>query len=345
MRMGRPRSTRKDLPPGLHWDGRRGYYYRSTKAGSRRYVGIGRVEREAAIARWVELTRDLMPKNNPLPGTLAELMGQYRERGLPLVPGESTRKEYTRQLVILEKRWGAKTYARTADAAQNSEHLRPGFFNSYLDAFRRGERGAIQARQDVRLVSSIFSWAIGRDYTSFNPCIGVDYPQSKPRKGDIDDETLAKIVAVAPKALRLMIQFGEITGVRKTDIRLLTIQQVKARIDVEQSKTQMPQTWEISPGVRAILDEAATLPGRVRSTFIFPSRKGTPYTENGMQTMWRRACAKAGVTGKIFRDLRTEAINDAQDAGMDAQAFAGHADPRTTRRHYLKRPVKVTPLR
>lgn len=49
--MARPRTKRKDLPPGLYWDDRRGFYFRRGK-----YVGIGKVDREKAIKAWVKIT-------------------------------------------------------------------------------------------------------------------------------------------------------------------------------------------------------------------------------------------------------------------------------------------------
>jgi hypothetical protein len=46
-----------------------------------------------------------------------------------------------------------------------------------------------------------------------------------------------------------------------------------------------------------------------------------------------------------FRDFRTTALNEARRTGQSAKDLAGHADERTTERHYLDEPLKVTPLR
>ena len=56
MTMGRPRTKRKDLPPGLCWRERGGYYYFATRAGKRRFVPIGHVTREL---RGLRLAGDL----------------------------------------------------------------------------------------------------------------------------------------------------------------------------------------------------------------------------------------------------------------------------------------------
>ena len=43
MTMGRPRKKRKDLPPGLYWSERRGFYYYRVLRGETTYAGIGKV--------------------------------------------------------------------------------------------------------------------------------------------------------------------------------------------------------------------------------------------------------------------------------------------------------------
>ena len=46
-----------------------------------------------------------------------------------------------------------------------------------------------------------------------------------------------------------------------------------------------------------------------------------------------------------FRDFRTTALNEACRTGQSAKDLAGHADERTTERHYLDEPLKMKPLR
>jgi integrase len=79
--------------------------------------------------------------------------------------------------------------------------------------------------------------------------------------------------------------------------------------------------------------------------YVFPTSKGTPYSEQEVHYMRRQALAKAGLTGLQHRDIRKAAINEAKRLGMNAQEFAGHADAHTTEKHYLNEPVKVRPTR
>jgi integrase len=225
------------------------------------------------------------------------------------------------------------------------EYLKPLDFTIYLDAFRNGERGSTQANHDVRLVSTMFSWAIARGYTLFNPVSGALYVSEKVRKVRLDDATREKIRAKVRPALALMIELAALTGMRKTDLRFLTCQQVvDGEIRVGQHKTGTAQDWEITPAVQAVLDAAAKLPGPDCSMYVFPNRRGQPYTESALQTLWYRARKAAGVSGYQFRDIRKRAINEARERG-DATAFAGHKDPRTTHRNYFTEAAKVKPLR
>jgi integrase len=112
-------------------------------------------------------------------------------------------------------------------------------------------------------------------------------------------------------------------------------------------KTGKKLDFAITPAIRAILDEAATLPGRRRSLYVFPTRRGTPYTDSGLQDAWRTAKMKAGLhdVKATFRDLRTTELNAIHREGGDATAAAGHADKRTTDRHYISEPTKIIPRR
>ena len=114
--------------------------------------------------------------------------------GLPTVNGETTRTEYRRQAPKRRERWGERQYAKTEAQAMTGEYLKPLDFTIYLDAFRNGERGSTQANHDVRLVSTMFSWAIARGYTLFNPVSGALYVSEKVRKVRLDDATREKDV-------------------------------------------------------------------------------------------------------------------------------------------------------
>jgi integrase len=86
---------------------------------------------------------------------------------------------------------------------------------------------------------------------------------------------------------------------------------------------------------------------------VFCTRKGGQLSEWGLQSLWRAALRRANrdladvgiaITGLTFHDLRSKAIDDAAERGRDPVAFASHADGKVTRRHYLRRAKRQTPL-
>ena len=135
-------------------------------------------------------------------------------------------------------------------------------------------------------------FAFGRrcGMTSYNPCEGAERNTEQPRKRVLSVEIREQIIAAAFPALRLMCELSDVTSMRKTDVRLLLLSKVSAQeIVVESSKTGIKRAYEITPAVRAILNEAAALPGRKISLYVFPTRRGTPSTESALQTAWARA--------------------------------------------------------
>lgn len=204
----------------------------------------------------------------------------------------------------------------------------------------------------VATLSAAFSFARRAGICTYNPCIGAERNVEVARKVVITDEIRDKLLAAAPLALRLIASMSDVTGLRKTDIRLLLRSQVSdeaIRVTPSKTKRRTGKTLEfqITPAVRAILDQATALPGRKISMYVFPTRKGTPYSESALQTAWTRAKVKAGLedVDLTFRDLRTTELNAIHREGGDATKTAGHATSSTTERHYISEPTRIKPRR
>jgi hypothetical protein len=346
--MGRPRSRRKDLPTGLYFHAKLGYYYRES-SGVRARIWFHTQDREQAIKLYVKARHKPAPA---VAGTVAELVDRYIRDELPrrIRLGklkQITADEYARQAPLLKEVFGDKQYALTPAEPGRHDVLRRADVVTHLRQFE-GLRGAVSANRLVALLSVVFENAASIGICTYNPCIGAERNQETPRKKVLTEALRGDILGNAHPALRLIGQMGELTAMRKTDIRNLMLTQISdGVIHVEQSKTGARQDFELTPAIQAVLAEAAKLPGRKISMFVFPTRKGTPYSESGMQSAWRRAKKKAGMDGvdAVFRDLRTTELNEVKKAGGDATATAGHADQRTTARHYLTVPTRVKPRR
>jgi integrase len=351
MKVGRARTLRPDLPPGLIFDSEwQTYHFRGTRGGERLYVPFGKIGREAAIKAYWKVVG---PQEEASPtGTVGELINRYLREELPrrLRIGRMkpiTAMEYERIGPTLRQAFGKFKLARTAAESGRHDVLRTLDVDQYLRK-REGARGAVQANREIAVMSAIFAFGRRCGMANYNPCEGAERNTEQARKRVLSGELRTQIMAVASPALRLMCELSDVTSMRKTDVRLLMLSKVRDdEILVESSKTGIKRAYEITPAVRAVLEAAATLPGRKISLYVFPTRKGTPFSESALQTLWKRAKEKAGLADvdMTFRDFRTTALNEARRTGQSAKDLAGHADERTTERHYLDEPLKVKPLR
>lgn len=350
--LGRPREKRKDLPPGLYFKPASGiYFYRK---GSD-YRSFGVIGREQAIRAWVKHTghRDELATD----GTVAELIDDYVRDELPRRVrleklAQITADEYRRQAPIIRKEFGSYLYAVTQGQLERPNVLRVHHVQRFVRSFE-GKRGSSYANRLASLLSGVFAAAIREGRTEFNPCIGVERNEEEPRKAPLSDSNRDKLLAHATKPLRLIASLAALSALRKTDVRLLRLQQIKdglitVVLNKVNKKTRKVIEFEITPAVQAVLDEAATLPGRNRSMFVFPMRNGKPHSESALQQQWADARADAvkewpELAGAVFRDIRTNELNEVKKAGGDATATAGHADKRTTERHYLDQPIRIRP--
>lgn len=350
--VGRPRTRRKDLPPGLHLDRFGNYFFRSTK-GERRFEPIGKVDREAAIKRWVKITGH---RDEPAPdGTVASIIDDFVAEEIPRRVrlkklAQVTADEYERLAPSLREEFGSYKFALTPAESARHDVLRTLDVDRYLRRFE-GKRGSILANRKIALLSVMFAWAPRAGICTYNPCLGAERNEERARKKQVDPDVRAKLWEAAPLPLRLIVSLSDVTSMRKTDVRLLMLSQVTdTEIHLTPSKTQRSGRkidFAVTPAVDSILEAAKALPGRKVSLYVFPTRKGTPYTERALQSAWRRAKKRAGLedVDVVFRDFRTTELNAINRAGGDATAAAGHADKRTTERHYLDEPTKITPRR
>lgn len=347
--MGRPRTVRKDLPTGLYFNAQYGTYQYRESHGTRTRKSLGKVTREQAIRAYVKIRHTDTPT---AAGTVAELIDAYIRDELPRRVRlgklkEITAGEYRRQSAELLAIFGARRFAPTPAQSVDSEFLRRADVAAHLREFE-GRPGAVAANRRVALLSVVYENAASVGLCSFNPCLGAERNPEEARKNVLDPGCLSRILANSHEGLRLIASLSDITAMRKTDARMLKLSQIRdGLIHVEQSKTKRKQEFEVTPAVAAILEQAAKLPGRRISFFVFPTRKGTPYTEFGLQSAWHRAKVKAGLTDidVTFRDLRTTELNAVKAAGGDATGTAGHASSKTTDRHYLTVPTRVKPRR
>src|SRR5262249_45698514 len=75
-------------------------------------------------------------------------------------------------------------------------------------------------------------------------------------------------------------------------------------IRLKQSKTGARVVIPVGAPLKVALDTAPK-----QSTFILTTAEGKPWTSDGFRASWRKACAKAGIVGITFNDLRGTTVS------------------------------------
>jgi len=311
---------------------RRGAYYYAHRDG--RWQPLGR-DYGAALIKYAEIVGE-----PPKVRTVADLLAQYVEHASGRC-APATITNYQASMVNLCKVFGAVAIVDVAPA----------------DVYRYVVTlGNVQANRDRALLSAAYTHArrtgaVPKDFD--DPTKGLHYrnPETPKQRYVSDDEHAALVAAASPK-LAVIQRFLYLTGMRQGDALRVQIADIDDEgIHYVASKTGKRSVVLWTDELRACVDDALRLWRRFGRVWLFESKpKGLhaargvgPYTPSGLRALFRVARAKAGVEGVTLHDLRRKAGSDVDE--VHAQEILGHADPKTTRRHYRAKPTRVRPVK
>ncbi|WP_242489940.1 tyrosine-type recombinase/integrase [Noviherbaspirillum cavernae] len=148
-----------------------------------------------------------------------------------------------------------------------------------------------------------------------------------------------------------------LTGLRKGDILHLTKADCQEDgIHVQPSKTRKKTgkrlIYEWTPELRAAVDDAVVVRPAL-SHYLFCNRFGRPLfeeakgTTKGFDTVWQSFMERLLKESKVAErftehDLRAKVGSDAESLAR-AQQLLAHADARTTKRIYRRKPERIKP--
>lgn len=312
--------------------------------------------------RWVELF--CAPDNAPpAAGTVAEILDRFDTDELPRINPKtgrplyapSTQQNYRGSIKRLREEFGARKYGKTVDQAVAGNFLRALDIDAYLRKHEKKRPAA--ANQDIVCLTTAFRCAKRWGLAEYNPCIGVEYNQNVPRTVNPSDELFMQVYRAAKPVLQCMMDLAQMLGPRRGSIAALTLADIRAEgLRVVANKTKrghVPKEtiYEWSDDLRATVDRAKALrakrrgSGRVESIHLFLTNRGGPYGNSALTSLWERALKRAGVDRAAFHfhDIRAKSGTDSAN-DLDAMKRLGHADLRTTRKVYRRKPDVVAPL-
>ena len=201
----------------------------------------------------------------------------------------------------------------------------------------------------------MFSYAVNADYLGRTPCRGIKLPEIKPLRRKLPTVDQITRVAVKLADYAPMMWTGVLTGLRWGEVaglRVGSVDLLRSELRVIEQRTRdlggdsITAEPKSESGVRSLKIPAALvsmisesmasrgLTGADAEALVFVGRRGGPLNYSGWrQRVWNPACARAGLAGLTFHDLRrcnaTAMVADKVDL-KTAQTRFGHSDPRLT---------------
>lgn len=253
-------------------------------------------------------------------GELLRVMQLYQASPDFLDLAASTKREYIRHLRnSIEPEFRDFPISALADRRSRAEFL------AWRD--RLATKGKRQADYAYSVLARILSWAFNRGLTASNPCerAGRLYKANRAEKVWSDDDEAA-FYRSAPSHLHLALTLALWTGQRQGDLLALpwsAYDEAGGVIRLRQGKTGVRVTIPVGEPLRLAL--AAT---KRRSPIVLTNSDGHPWTADGFRGSWRKACAKAGVSGVTFHDLRGTAVTRLAKVGateIEIATLTGHS--------------------
>jgi integrase len=245
---------------------------------------------------------------------------------------ERTRADYVKHIKAIEKKFGDFPLSALSDRRTR------GVFMAWRDKLALASRR--QADYAWVVLARTLSWALNRGLVLSNPCVkgGRLYRGSRADKiWTADDEAL--FLKHAPAHLHLPLLLALWTGQRQGDLlRLPWSAYDGTHIRLRQSKTGARVVLPVGAPLKAALDLALR-----KSPIILLTSEGRPWTPDGFRASWGKACARVGITGVTFNDLRGTAVTRlalAECTEAEIATITGHSlrDVRSILdAHYLHR--------
>ena len=200
---------------------------------------------------------------------------------------------------------------------------------TYID--RRMEEGAANAtiNRETAALKRMFSLALQctPPKVSHIPHI-PKLAENNVRVGFFEHDEYLNLLAALPSYLKPPLTFGYRTGWRKSEILGLTwdrvdLEEGAVRLEAGETKNSQGRTIYLDSELKSLTREQMKN-RRLGCPYVF-HRDGRKVGD--FRRAWRTACKKAGVSGRLFHDLRRTAIRNMVRAGVPervAMMISGH---------------------
>lgn len=178
---------------------------------------------------------------------------------------------------------------------------------AYITARSEAGASAPTINRNLCVLASIMKTALVCGCTRINPVAGIKRTRETIRPMPyLTHEDELRLLAALPAWLRTGALVSLEAGLRSGEILRLTRRDIDFQrrvLTVRISKNKSPRMVGLNPRLAAALRaHLETIPASAEPVFV--RADGTPIPVNTWRTLFRRAAAKAGLTGFRFHDLR-----------------------------------------
>jgi integrase len=255
-------------------------------------------------------------------GLLSFVLDKYLDSMAFRTRAQRTRKDYRRQIDLIRGKFGSLPL----DTLGSQKARR--FLFDWREEL--GKRSLRQADYAWTVLALVLAWGKEAGYVDHNPCERGRRFYQGTRVDKIWSTALEKeFYARAPGDLAEAMLLAIWTGQRQGDLLGLTWFQYDGKaIRLQQNKTEARVAVPVAGPLRAMLDRkmAALMPKP--GDPILTNSKGKAWTSEGFQSSWSKACARLGIEGLTFNDLRGTAVTRLALAGCSVPEIAsltGHS--------------------
>lgn len=210
----------------------------------------------------------------------------------------------------------------------------------HIAEFRRTMSGTPNmGNRCLSVLRMALDYALEMQWIDSNPAAGVRRHKERHRSRLLSATEYRAIYCQAGPRLQVIMDLCYLTGQRISDVLAIRRSQIRdGGIEFQQSKTGAKLLVR-APGLPDVIERALTLHGAVRALTLFRGRFGGPPKYRSVRDQWEAACTAAGVEDAHLHDLRALALTEADRAGLDAQALAGHTSEAMTRRYLRSKEI------
>lgn len=229
-----------------------------------------------------------------------------------------TQADYRKKILAIEAKFAELPLEALDDPRMRSE------FEDWRDGLAK--KSLRQADLAWSVLALVLSWAVKRRMIKANPCKagGRLYKGGARREITWSREQEQAFLAHSTGGIRLAFLLALHTGQRQGDLLVMPWRAYDGEsIRLKQGKTGARVRVPVTAELKSALDAVPQT-----QSLILTNRDGEAWTADGFRSSWRKACARAGVEGVTFHDLRGTAATRLAIAGCSEAEIAtitGHS--------------------